>query len=349
VGCLANILECTVTWADTTTETVSISDDYKITLGGVTANYLGMNFRALNPTHSTGLKWNFYDAENQIFFNKILAYLQSKGVRILRPQYLYYYPLNAPTNHTYEQEAAAYNTFFDAFLTYKMFIIPTFITSWQPGANAAIKAGTVPDEVIYNMDSDTWDEYFDRHFAQLATYDNVLAICCDNELDYVPAGYDYTAANATTLLNWMIGKVHDNGLLATHNISQVMEHLDIAQAILTLTDIPGIDFYAKSESTMTAMIDSLKSFLGFSGNFWCEEIGYCPNGDPDWTFNHELLTPAILNGAAKRGAVTSWLYQSTDLDDNLQQHFDNYGNPKPHLNAIMNYRQSLEKIGNLIT
>lgn len=333
------LLNKTITWGDASEETVVIADDYKVTLAGTQKNLFGMVLVPVNPLCSTyAQRWDFYREENLLFFGKMLDYLQTKGVRVIR----------VAMNHTLsavENDAAYYGAFFDLFWDRKFLLIPYITVKYMTGANAAIKAGTMSAFPI-EYSEDTLDEWLDRLLPIMATYDNIITVQCENEFDYPTEGdQDYTAANVTTYMQYLVGRVNTSlpGIPTTHNIMDDNTLTEIKAAALAEVDIPSIDTYRESGSAMSTALATMKTNRGLT-NYWVLECGNYDNP----TFNHDLVDASYPNACFKSGATLSLMFGMTHETDTTQQYFDWYGAPKANLAECLRHFNSLQNIGRVV-
>jgi len=332
------LLEREITWGDASEETVSIGDDFFFTLAGVKEKLGGLDFNLVNELCSDpGHVWNFWYAENMTLWEKMLSYMQSRGVRLIRLSFPY-------TNlDTIAEELAAYEALLDLTLEYKMLVIAHITCKFWAGWNCSDTPNfLVPDGKNLNGDGvDTFDKWMNRLLPIIATYNNIVAVNCDNELDLHAGAQNYTAADVTTYLAYFTGLVKSlTPHLTTHNLADHTGHADIQAAVLPLIDIPSFDTYETPANIITE-VTALLASLGVTSNWWCSEVGVA------WDQN--LVTPQHYDAAFKAGATTALGCASLSYADDTWSYFDTSGNPKSNLIRIMSYLQSLQKIGNLIT
>ena len=350
----------TITWQDATTETVVIGDDYFFTLDGIKKKLIGLDFTLYCPTVAEAHQWCWHEATNMTYFETQLAYLQSMGIRLIRPQVFDTWPDYLEVGSATEE--AAYVALYDLFEKYKMLVIPSFFYSWKSIWDAQFNAqmingGGAVGYLIwaFGVVQELLSTFIERVMGYLSdqNYNNIVAINCENELDnYKDVGDSYHEDDVAVYMTWLIALAHTYfpGVPTTHNLSlngipgdawyPAPSHPAIKAVIRGMVDIPAYDMYRNTPALMKADFDTYFPQYGVT-NWWGQEIGYEANN------NQNLITVQHLDQAFKSGATVAMFFRNIDITGNLS-FFNTDGTPKDNLKLIAAYRQSLEKIGNLI-
>ncbi len=320
-----------ITWADGTTEHVQIGKDNFFYLDGLKKHLVGMNFIPVNPNQSETVdKWSFWLPANMAFFEKQFAYLQSIGVRIICTRFDDCGWAGA------EVESTAFQNFFALLKKYKMLAVFQIPCSYKSGFNDAMINHTMPSLPMWGG-GETLDARLNRQLPMLAKFDNIVAIGCENELDYLAPGMTYNADDVTVYMTYLIGMVKNNTpLLTTHNVmDDCTIEPTIKQAALKLVDIPSFDPYRATPADITTIMESTTASLGATNGWWALEIGENNRGRPDWEFDENLVTGEFIDASFEAGATASFLFTNFSPDNNDKlQYFDSNGDPKPNLTGI---------------
>ena len=314
-----------ITWADGTTEHVQIDTSGFFYLSGVQKKLVGITLDTVNPNCSVSAqKYDFYRPENLAFFDKQLSYLNSRGVRIIR------LAISSTYLSNHDDDLAAYQALLNLVSKYKMLVIAHIDMKYCTGFNCQ----NMPSFPIQYTD-DTLDTWLKRVLPIWATYTNVVAVNCDNELDYPLPGMTYTATNVTAYMTYLTGlvKSYMPGCITTQNLIGDNSEPAIKAAVLAAVDFPSFDTYHKDAATIESTLSKYLPEAGITGNWWCQEVGY--NSDsPNYINNMNLVTPDFVDAAFKSGASAALLWWSVDPSTDNNQYFDWNGNPKTSLQAI---------------
>jgi len=322
----------TITWDDGTTEHVQIGNDGFFVLDRVKRHLVGMVLGSQYP--AGGEYGQFYLPSHMALWETQLAYLQSVGVRLIHVQieYILAYMVNDTV-----AERVAIEAVFNLLRKYKMLVIPQISNkaNYPYGNLVESEWGTFPDNVWTSPE--THERWATRFINIASSYENVVAIGVENELDIKMPGATYVAGEVSVFMDFLAGVMRPkfNGPII-HKLSGTwLIEPEIKKACLDATDIGAFDCYAQTKEEMDSSLLALQTWLSNSGypttGWWCMELNAQDN-------NYELkidnFSVDFIDSVFNHGATIAMLFISNWSINTDGQFFDNDGNPMPILEEI---------------
>lgn len=192
------VVDKTITWGDETTEHLQVDTDYNIYLNGVRRNLVGIDIHEDTPSGS-----DVYETAELNYYDEIMTYLESIDVRVVHIQIKPWGTLST-----------TYTALFDLAYEHHMLVYCLITCRWFMPVDLATA----------NFEIDTGyyvDDFVEEACNLLNTYDNILAISADNELDLMHTEYygseNYTVGAATAYIHLVADeiKAHSPGVPVT--------------------------------------------------------------------------------------------------------------------------------------
>ncbi len=323
------LLNKVVEWPDGTKERVQIDRDNYFIVDGTKKRLVGMY---LYPWLPYGKKYEqFYLPKNLAYADRILTYLQSIGIRLIRTDLCYV----RRSVKTIEQEKAAYKAWLDLIYKHKMFLIP--------GLHAKSKSNfgnlESPDFTItYDKVNDSLGDWASRWANVVSKYPNVVAVIADNELDnklraenhsWILENQMYTPPAVENHLDYLRNKLRKIDVPVTHNLMMNNVEPQIKQACLNSIDIPSFDCYEPSADQISSKSAEVLSMLSVNRNWWCLELNN--NDRNNWQISTSGFNTDYIEAVFEQGATVAVLFNSFDSLEPQRSFFDNKGVPKQQL------------------
>jgi hypothetical protein len=318
------LFDRTVKWADGTIERVQIGSDGIFRLNGTARRLLGMD------TGASGFSDSYYSSSSLALMEKEVTYLQSKGVRTMQ--------VLLPYEGSYGMESARYKPVLDILYKHKMLVMPLFTLKYT----SYFRNLSTPN---IQLSGDSLTKLVARWCAVVRSYQNVVAIYVENELDYRVNGQTYGASQAGAYMKLLTGLFRQNTTLplATKLVGYfpggTMDQ--IKQAVLPYVNIPAFDIYQYDATKVGKMVDSIKSWLsarGYSSTKWWSAEFNAVNASNGTTSSR--LTSTFLDAAFTRGVPVVHLWVAHRAKQLSAAFFDAYGKP---ISALVNLAPNISR------
>ncbi len=328
-----------IEWSDGSAEHVRIDNNGFFEVDGVKKKLVGMFLYPWLPYGKTYEQ--FYLPENLAVIDRVLSYLESVGIRLIRID-LCYVRRSVITN---EQEEAAYKAWLDLIYKHKMLLIPSFTAKGRPNFGNLEN----PDFAItYDGVNDSLGDWASRWASIVINYPNIVAIGAENELDYkmraekhpwLPEDQNYTPSAVKDYLDYLRSKFNKIGVPVTHNLMMNNVEPEIKQTCLNSIDVPSFDCYEPSADQISSRSAEVLSRLGVNRNWWCLELNN--NDRSNWQISTSGFNTDYIEAVFEQGATVATLFCSFDLNNPLRGFFDDHGDPKPQL---VDVAQNIERL-----
>jgi len=307
-----------VTWDDGSIEHVVLGMDGFFVLNGTKRRLVGFDLG------TTGLQKAFWDPDDLAIIEKELSYLQSIGVRLITLD-LFYVGLN--------NEQSRYSPILNLLRDHKMFVFPVITGKWESGFDNL----TIPDFPISGKyGDDTMGNWTLRWLDVVTSYDNVVAISVENELDCPNPNQYYSGEQVSIYLDFLKGIVRSrtNLPITSKQYYTTWSNLEVKRAILAKAEFPTDTDYSFNTIDHEDRLNRWTTFLGENNKsisgWWTGEINkYEDSGGIDTpNFTVEYIEQAFNHGASVVCLWTMNRYAQTSVG-----FFDANGNPS---NALLN-------------
>jgi len=304
-----------ITWGDSSVEHVTIDKDGHFILNGVKRNLLGLDMGYngfVNGTYG-----RYYETGNPAIMEAELAWMQTQGIRIVHMVFPHESGL---TTH--------FSTALDLFYQHKMLVIPQLVLKWETKFDP-------PTENFLISGANYRDDFVAGFANTVSAYDNVVALCIENEINYsyAAAALNYTASQAATYIKQCRAIV--KGYTNIPFTTKVMTYFDNAHynsielACLPFTDIACYDSYESSVANFDTAFNTINgriSTYGLPSYHWQTEFGTPTGNDP----SAPAMTAAMITNAFEEGAALVILFvanRNFGAQDSDWAFFDAAGDP----------------------
>jgi hypothetical protein len=307
------LMQKTITWGDGTIESVAIDSDGIFVLNGMKKKLVGFT----DPLQfSSGAYW---DSKNLALVDTELAYLQSKGVRLVHMQIGFAW-----------RSEADYDRILQLYFDHKMLIVPLFAvrgggTGWD---NLTTLDWTIAPGISVTKALTTWMKH-------VKTFSNVVAIVLENELD-MKGAYTYTvdqAANYMSLLYATARPLTTLPLITKFGYAPGSFATAVQNALIPYSAINCFDIYEASATDFSAAVDAVNVWSGTKSkpsHTWVTETNYVTTG-----FDATKLTPSMIDALLTHGAAVVLVYQMYGPVDPETCLFDSSGNPTVTCDSLL--------------
>ena len=310
-----------ITWADSTNELVQVDKDGFIWLDGVKAKRIGL---CDSMIFASG---NYWDTANLAIIHAELDDAQSKGFRVWA----------CNLSHSGYNNNAAYTAVLDLLYQHKMLAVPLWCAKYE--------ASLVDDYATadFSLGSETVTQGFTKWVNVVKSYQNVIAITLENELDVPQAGHTYVTSNlvahmalmrntAKALTNLQINTKFD-GI----SVDLTGTVLDVHNEILKFSDQPCFDVYENTASAMANDCDVQLTYSSSRGRpfaLWLTEFNYCTSG---WVVQAANLTKAMMDAVLAKNVSVVFLWSVNCSTMAAGCFYDAVGAPIANLNTLAAY------------
>ncbi|MGD0856977.1 MAG: hypothetical protein ABSA18_14430 [Dehalococcoidia bacterium] len=332
------LLDKVITWNDGNTEQVQIGKDGFFRLSGVKQKLVGMCLNLIYDGVGPGF---FYKPENQAILKKELDYMESIGVRLIRIDlnYVRYGDISE-----INQEEKVYKSILDLIYQHKMLLVAEIIGKGMPGFNNLENPDFSWKLNIYGgpgTGTDSMLAWVARWAGIVGSYQNVVAVVADNELDYKYKASDisyipnaqsenYTPEAVDRYMTLLTGILRQKiNAPLTHNLMPNRTEPEIKRVCLSKIDIPSFDFYAETLSSLDTNLSDFLPWIGVSSGWWCMELNHMYVARS--AIDVEGFKSSLIDSVFNHGAAVAILFWSNYYVNSNESFFDNDGNPKAQL------------------
>jgi len=236
-------------------------------------------------------------------------------------------------------EATRYKPVLDILYKHKMLVMPLFTLKYT----SYFRNLSNPN---IQLSGDSLTKLVARWCAVVNSYQNVVAIYVENELDYRVNGQTYGSSQAGAYMKLLTGLFRQNTTvtLSTKLVGYfpggTMDQ--IKQAILPYVNIPAFDIYQYDATKVGKMVDSIKSWLnarGYSSTKWWSAEFNAVNTSNGTTSSR--LTSSFLDAAFTRGVPVVQLWVSHRVQQLSAAFFSASGSPNT---ALVNLAPNISKL-----
>ena len=338
------LLDKVIEWPDGSIEHVQIGKDGFFRLDGVKRRLVGMCIYTYEmPYGDTGQCWL---PENLAIYDKVLAYLESAGVRLIHfdMRYIRWWvpsmPAEAgPPYNSLVEERQAYEAILDLMYQHNMLVIVELAGKWQPNFGS-LKTLDFSWAAWYQ--TDTMGAWAGRWIDVVAQYPNVVAVRAEDELDYPlsadmgiePAeDQEYGLREASDYLDFLLDIIRPKiDAVVIHSLTDdLKDNPDIKSMCLDKIDHPSFNCHHNSPEELTSRLHTLLPWLeqeGYPGTgWWCTEMSKAyPPDNADFTV--DFIETVFDHGAS---LVTLFEANNEHEEYNRWAFFDSSGDPKPQM------------------
>ncbi len=346
---MADLLaERTITWGDTSTETVKIDSEGYFWLGGVKKFLIGMDDSFPLPDFNAP-GWQYWLESHMAVFELEFACMQLIGFRLMEIDPRSDAGWGECPGLNFAAMKVRYRLLFQLAYDHKILVIARHNLSAEPNFKTGVPTDfdlqwtDVPQVSVLD-----WTTAYAEVLAE-AAFPNVVAINIGNELNNLGVGPP-TAANLGTYVGLM-----KSTMQAIINVPVVSNLVGLTGYLpATMTAIQNaLSWQACDIYAGTNLADYITRLEWWQA--WLASEGKPTRGwwllETNWANDSSLFTWAYLNEAFKHGAAIAIIHRlnGQSLSDAGLCSFDVTGNPLTGIINIGKYVQSLQKIGNLIS
>jgi hypothetical protein len=312
----ANLLQKTITWGDGTVETVVIDSNGNFILNGAQTKLVGF---CDSMIYAHGVP---YDTDNMALLNKELDYLQGKGVRL--------YQVNL-----WLWGEDAYDGLLQMFYDHKMLVVPLFSGTGESNFGDLTTTDFVVDS------TGTISTFFAAWLKHVKSFQNVVSIIIENELDIQMSGSSYTLSNVTKYMDMLYNYAKANTTLPILTKFGVLNYdanaASVQNAFLHYSAIPAFDLYYTdatsfgSGCTTTSNWYSTKTSVS---QMWVTEANYAYAREPGY-YNATKFTKDMVDAMFSHNVSAVFLFAVQDKYDSSAMFFDTLGNPIANTEVLM--------------
>jgi len=335
------LLDHTITWADGTRERVQIGSNRHFILNGVKKRLVGMTLNH-DTQPFTPKDWcKIWEPQYLAMMDKILAYLQDKGMRLVT-MWLGNYTQNPPGVSANPER---YGPVLDLIYKHKMLVIPHLVLKYEPEFNNLADPNWVMRGDVGRVSDfvNVWSDYF-------ATRPNVVGVFAESEIDNplvaawdpsAPGDQAYTAVQVAPYMDLLTGIMRAKlSVPVLHNlIGTDLRNPEIKEVVLAKTDWPCFTFYPKSLKELNTMTGNLAAWLNSRGhsaqNLWAVELN-------TWEDCGVNLTPTYISNLFTATYAVAILWASHSTTPLWFGLFDTSGNPTEAMKKIANVLPKLQ-------
>jgi hypothetical protein len=310
------LLQKTITWGDGTVETVAIDSNGNFILDGVQRNLVGF----CDPfIYAYG---NPYDASNKEILQKELDYLQSKGVRIIH-------------FNLWPWGEEAYDSVLQLYYDHKMLAVPLFSLIGDPVSGDLSTTDFLVDG------TSTVSTFFATWLKHVKSFQNVVSIVIENEMDINLSYRGYTLSNATKYMDMLYNYAKANCTVPIVTKFGVLNYdaaaASVQNAFLHYSAVPCFDLYYTDASTVASGCASTAQWFSTkttSSKMWVTEANYAFAREPGY-YNAAKFTKEMVDAMFANKVAVVFLFSIQDIAESTSMFFDYTGNPITNLDTLL--------------